>query len=150
MSASAGCDLGPQEEAAILTSRPTISGGWGIPHLQNPHLAPLVGRRAERPSSHPPGPSVLRAIPYLSKHRADRMKRLGDFLNLESFDLALLQEVGCGGPVGGAVAADFPEGRARRTAPFPRPPPQVWSEQDFQYLRQKLLPTYPSAHYFRR
>ncbi|XP_059556734.1 sphingomyelin phosphodiesterase 2 isoform X2 [Myotis daubentonii] len=57
------------------------------------------------------------AIPYLSKHRADRMKRLGDFLNLESFDLALLQE--------------------------------VWSEQDFQYLRQKLLPTYPSAHYFR-
>ncbi|XP_023620906.1 sphingomyelin phosphodiesterase 2 isoform X2 [Myotis lucifugus] len=57
------------------------------------------------------------AIPYLSKHRADRVKRLADFLNLESFDLALLQE--------------------------------VWSEQDFQYLRQKLLPTYPSAHYFR-
>lgn len=56
-------------------------------------------------------------IPYLSKHRADRMKRLGDFLNLESFDLALLQE--------------------------------VWSEQDFQYLRQKLSLTYPDAHYFR-
>ncbi|XP_004468452.2 sphingomyelin phosphodiesterase 2 [Dasypus novemcinctus] len=56
-------------------------------------------------------------IPYLSKHRADRMKRLGDFLNMESFDLALLQE--------------------------------VWSEQDFETLRQKLLPTYPAAHYFR-
>lgn len=46
------------------------------------------------------------------------MKRLGDFLNMESFDLALLEE--------------------------------VWSEQDFQHLRQKLLPTYPAAHYFRR
>ncbi|XP_060229362.1 sphingomyelin phosphodiesterase 2 isoform X2 [Meriones unguiculatus] len=57
-------------------------------------------------------------IPYLSKHRADRLKRLGDFLNLESFDLALLEE--------------------------------VWSEQDFQYLRQKLSLTYPDAHYFRR
>lgn len=56
-------------------------------------------------------------IPYLSKHLSDRMKRLGDFLNVESFDLALLEE--------------------------------VWSEQDFQYLRQKLLPTYPAAHYFR-
>nr|XP_015095912.1 sphingomyelin phosphodiesterase 2 isoform X2 [Vicugna pacos] len=56
-------------------------------------------------------------IPYLSKHRADRVKRLGDFLNMESFDLALLEE--------------------------------VWSEQDFQDLRQKLLPTYPAAHYFR-
>lgn len=45
-----------------------------------------------------PSPSpallVLRGIPYLSKHRADRMKRLGDFLNMESFDLALLEEVG--------------------------------------------------------
>ncbi|XP_049627157.1 sphingomyelin phosphodiesterase 2 [Suncus etruscus] len=57
------------------------------------------------------------AIPYLSKHRSDRVKRLGDFLNMESFDLVLLQE--------------------------------VWSEQDFQFLRQKLLPTYPAAHYFR-
>ncbi|CAO2627897.1 Sphingomyelin phosphodiesterase 2 [Lemmus lemmus] len=56
-------------------------------------------------------------IPYLSKHRADRLKRLADFLNLESFDLALLEE--------------------------------VWSEQDFQYLRQKLSLTYPDAHYFR-
>uniref|UniRef100_A0A8C6IHK9 Sphingomyelin phosphodiesterase 2 n=1 Tax=Mus spicilegus TaxID=10103 RepID=A0A8C6IHK9_MUSSI len=56
-------------------------------------------------------------IPYLSKHRADRMKRLGDFLNLENFDLALLEE--------------------------------VWSEQDFQYLRQRLSITYPDAHYFR-
>lgn len=56
-------------------------------------------------------------IPYLSKHRAARLTRLGDFLNLESFDLALLQE--------------------------------VWSEQDFQYLKQKLSPTYPAAHYFR-
>lgn len=37
--------------------------------------------------------SFFRDIPYLSKHRADRMKRLADFLNLESFDLALLQEV---------------------------------------------------------
>ncbi|GAB1295058.1 Sphingomyelin phosphodiesterase 2 [Apodemus speciosus] len=46
------------------------------------------------------------------------MKRLGDFLNLESFDLALLEE--------------------------------VWSEQDFQYLRQRLSGTYPDAHYFRR
>lgn len=42
----------------------------------------------------------------------------------------------------------MPEGRGRRTVS--PPPPQVWSEQDFQYLRQKLLPTYPSAHYFRR
>ncbi|KAL0624033.1 Sphingomyelin phosphodiesterase 2 [Plecturocebus cupreus] len=57
-------------------------------------------------------------IPYLSKHRADRMKRLGDFLNKECFDLALLEE--------------------------------VWSEQDFQYLRQTLSPTYPAAHHFRR
>nr|XP_045010077.1 sphingomyelin phosphodiesterase 2 [Jaculus jaculus] len=56
-------------------------------------------------------------IPYVSKHRADRVKRLGDFLNVESFDLALLEE--------------------------------VWSEQDFQYLRQKLSLTYPAAHYFR-
>ncbi|XP_038540262.1 sphingomyelin phosphodiesterase 2 isoform X3 [Canis lupus familiaris] len=56
-------------------------------------------------------------IPYLSKHRGDRMKRLGDLLNMESFDLALLEE--------------------------------VWSEQDFQRLRQKLLPAYPAAHYFR-
>lgn len=46
------------------------------------------------------------------------MKRLGDFLDLESFDLALLEE--------------------------------VWSEQDFQYLRQRLSLTYPDAHYFRR
>lgn len=45
------------------------------------------------------------------------MKRLGDFLNLENFDLALLEE--------------------------------VWSEQDFQYLRQRLSLTYPDAHYFR-
>lgn len=30
------------------------------------------------------------------------------------------------------------------------PSPQVWSEQDFQDLRQKLSPTYPAAHYFRR
>ncbi|XP_037376100.1 sphingomyelin phosphodiesterase 2 [Talpa occidentalis] len=57
------------------------------------------------------------AIPYLSKNREDRMQRLGDFLNMESYDLALLEE--------------------------------VWSEQDFQYLKQKLLPTYPAAHYFR-
>nr|XP_003466089.2 sphingomyelin phosphodiesterase 2 [Cavia porcellus] len=56
-------------------------------------------------------------IPYLSKHRADRIKRLGDFLNMESFDLALLEE--------------------------------VWSEQDFQGLRQKLAVPYPAAHYFR-
>ncbi|KAM6181105.1 sphingomyelin phosphodiesterase 2 [Erethizon dorsatum] len=56
-------------------------------------------------------------IPYLSKHRADRIKRLGDFLNVESFDLALLEE--------------------------------VWSEQDFQDLRQKLAVPYPAAHYFR-
>uniref|UniRef100_A0A8C9DV06 Sphingomyelin phosphodiesterase 2 n=1 Tax=Prolemur simus TaxID=1328070 RepID=A0A8C9DV06_PROSS len=56
-------------------------------------------------------------IPYLSKHRADRIKRLGDFLNVESFDLVLLEE--------------------------------VWCEQDFQYLRQKLSLTYPAAHYFR-
>ncbi|MBZ3879320.1 Sphingomyelin phosphodiesterase 2 [Sciurus carolinensis] len=56
-------------------------------------------------------------IPYLSKHRCDRMKRLGDFLNMESFDLALLEE--------------------------------VWSEQDFQFLRQKLSFSYPDAHYFR-
>ncbi|XP_040839812.1 sphingomyelin phosphodiesterase 2-like isoform X2 [Ochotona curzoniae] len=56
-------------------------------------------------------------IPYLSKHRAERLTRLGDFLNMESFDLALLQE--------------------------------VWSEYDFQYLKQKLSPTYPAAHYFR-
>ncbi|XP_066103960.1 sphingomyelin phosphodiesterase 2 isoform X1 [Saccopteryx bilineata] len=63
-------------------------------------------------------------IPYLSKHLADRMKRLGDFLNRESFDLALLEEMSS-------------------------LPPQVWSEQDFQYLRQRLLPTYPAAHYFR-
>ncbi|XP_007939002.1 sphingomyelin phosphodiesterase 2 [Orycteropus afer afer] len=56
-------------------------------------------------------------IPYWSKHRVDRLKRLGDFLNVESFDLALLEE--------------------------------VWSEDDFESLRQKLLPTYPAAHYFR-
>lgn len=42
---------------------------------------------------HPPPLPPFRDIPYLSKHRADRMKRLGDFLNLESFDLALLEEV---------------------------------------------------------
>lgn len=56
-------------------------------------------------------------IPYLSKHRADRIKHLGDFLISESFDLALLQE--------------------------------VWSEKDFQDLRQKLAVPYPTAHYFR-
>ncbi|XP_004702234.1 sphingomyelin phosphodiesterase 2 [Echinops telfairi] len=56
-------------------------------------------------------------IPYCSKDRVDRLKRLGDFLNVESFDLALLEE--------------------------------VWSEEDFETLRQKLLPTYPAAHYFR-
>ncbi|XP_049754426.1 sphingomyelin phosphodiesterase 2 [Elephas maximus indicus] len=56
-------------------------------------------------------------ILYWSKHRVDRLQRLGDFLNIESFDLALLEE--------------------------------VWSEQDFESLRQKLLPTYPAAHYFR-
>ncbi|KAM6185987.1 sphingomyelin phosphodiesterase 2 [Rhynchocyon petersi] len=56
-------------------------------------------------------------IPYWSKHRGDRLKRLGDFLNVEGFDLALLEE--------------------------------VWSEQDFESLRQKLLSTYPAAHYFR-
>ncbi|XP_006881288.1 PREDICTED: sphingomyelin phosphodiesterase 2 [Elephantulus edwardii] len=56
-------------------------------------------------------------IPYWSKNRVDRLNRLGDFLNVESFDLALLEE--------------------------------VWSENDFESLRQKLLPTYPAAHYFR-
>ncbi|XP_015355518.1 sphingomyelin phosphodiesterase 2 [Marmota marmota marmota] len=56
-------------------------------------------------------------LPYVSKHRSDRMKRLGDFLNMESFDLALLEE--------------------------------VWSEQDFQCLKEKLSFTYPAAHYFR-
>lgn len=45
--------------------------------------------------SFPPDPSVFRGIPYLSKHLGDRMKRLGDFLNMESFDLALLEEVSC-------------------------------------------------------
>ncbi|KAI5140380.1 sphingomyelin phosphodiesterase 2 [Manis pentadactyla] len=55
-------------------------------------------------------------IPYLSRRRADRLRRLGDFLNAEGFDLALLEE--------------------------------VWSEQDFHYLRQKLSPIYPAAHYF--
>ncbi|XP_006840002.1 PREDICTED: sphingomyelin phosphodiesterase 2 [Chrysochloris asiatica] len=57
------------------------------------------------------------SIPYRSKHQVDRLQRLGDFLNVESFDLALLEE--------------------------------VWSEEDFESLRQKLLPTYPAAHYFR-
>ncbi|XP_041582241.1 sphingomyelin phosphodiesterase 2 isoform X2 [Vulpes vulpes] len=49
-------------------------------------------------------------IPYLSKHRGDRMKRLGDLLNMESFDLALLEEVG-GGPGRGGPAGGSPPGR---------------------------------------
>lgn len=53
------------------------------------------------PSPLPP----FRDIPYLSKHRADRMKRLGDFLNLESFDLALLEEVRLYGRLGWRRAA---------------------------------------------
>lgn len=44
------------------------------------------------------------------------MRCLGDFLNQESFDLVLLEE--------------------------------VWSEQDFQYLRQKLLFIYLVVYYF--
>lgn len=56
-------------------------------------------------------------IPFLSQHRRDRIRRLGDLLAAESYDLALLEE--------------------------------VWSERDFQYLKQKLLPAYPAAHYFR-
>lgn len=36
-------------------------------------------------------------IPYLSRRRADRLRRLGDFLNAEGFDLALLEEVGLRG-----------------------------------------------------
>lgn len=87
------------------------------------------------------------------------MKRLGDFLNVESFDLALLEEVGClegtaleawlgGGAAGDRGAGHLPSGG--RATPASSPFPQVWSEQDFQYLRQKLLPTYPAAHYFRR
>lgn len=55
----------------------------------------MVHGEAERlQPSPPPTLLVLRGIPYLSKHRGDRVKRLGDFLNMESFDLALLEEVG--------------------------------------------------------
>lgn len=48
------------------------------------------------------------------------MKRLGDFLNLESFDLALLQEVGRGDARWEERwLQTFPKGRARQTAsPF--------------------------------
>lgn len=50
------------------------------------------------------------------------MKRLGDFLNLESFDLALLQEVGRGeARLGGAVAADFPRGKSQADCLPPSP-----------------------------
>ena len=48
----------------------------------------------------------------------------------------------------GGVGGDFPFGE--EPGRHPHPFPQVWSEQDFQDLRQKLLPTYPAAHYFRR
>lgn len=85
------------------------------------------------------------------------MKRLGDFLNMESFDLALLEEVGLcgsgvdsrvgGGQEGGCRRRHPPAGKARQAiSSFP----QVWSEQDFQFLRQKLSFSYPDAHYFRR
>lgn len=61
------------------------------------------------------------------------MKRLGDFLNVESFDLALLEEVGCmegtaveawlgGGLLGIGVQETFPlgEGLHRHPPPYPR------------------------------
>lgn len=92
----------------------------------------------------------------MSKHRTDRIKRLGDFLNMESFDLALLEEVGLvvrpwwGSQAGRREAepeGGGPSGKARwALSHFP----QVWSEQDFQGLRQKLAVSYPAAHYFRR
>lgn len=51
------------------------------------------------------------------------------------------------GLLGIGVQETFPLGEGLQAS---SPCPQVWSEQDFQYLRQKLLPTYPAAHYFRR
>lgn len=50
----------------------------------------------------------------------------------------------------GGSGEDLSPGGRRQAGRHPHPFPQVWSEQDFQYLRQKLLPTYPAAHYFRR
>ncbi|XP_005377932.1 PREDICTED: sphingomyelin phosphodiesterase 2 [Chinchilla lanigera] len=50
-------------------------------------------------------------IPYVSKHRADRLKNLGDFLNAESFDLALLEEVWS--------EKDFQDLRRKLAVPYP-------------------------------
>ena len=104
MSAPADPGLGPP---------PRSPEAGGLPHSRATALPCPTPRGAGQPL--PPGPApgrccpsvpavtssalfVLRGIPYLSKHRADRVKRLGDFLNRESFDLALLEEVGPRGP----------------------------------------------------
>lgn len=51
------------------------------------------------------------------------MKRLGDFLNMESFDLALLQEVGRGeARPGGVAAAGFQEPSRLPSSPSSFPP----------------------------
>lgn len=93
-----------------------MAGPWpqlrycpGVPSARSRHLSSAL--------------LVLRGIPFLSKHRADRLKRLGDFLNMESFDLALLEEVGCGtrlqGSSGGGGA--LLGGRTRKVSLTPSP-----------------------------
>lgn len=86
---------------------PYTLGVRGNPCLRGPRLAPAVTS---------PALFVLRGIPYLSKHRADRVKRLGDFLNRESFDLALLEEVG---PRGAGAEARREWGRLGRGRGLP-------------------------------
>lgn len=77
--------------------RTSTAGPW-------PQLRYCAGAPSARSRHLPTALLVLRGIPYLSKHRADRVKRLGDFLNMESFDLALLEEVGpCGTGLQGAA-----------------------------------------------
>ena len=97
-------------------TRTSTAGSW-------PQLRYCPGAPSARSRHLPPALLVLRGIPYLSKHRADRVKRLGDFLNMESFDLALLEEVGCGTRLQGGSGSGgaLPGGRAGKVSLTPSP-----------------------------
>ncbi|NWY06222.1 NSMA phosphodiesterase, partial [Nothoprocta ornata] len=79
-------------------------------------------------------------IRYLSKHRQERMRLLGDTLRREPFDLVLLQEVRAAQGAGARQAPLIPTCLVLL---------QVWSEQDYALLREKLGSCCPFSHYFR-
>lgn len=127
MSAPAAPGLGPPSHPGLGSPLRCSLQVW---RQRAPRPSSDVSRSADHPRRHLPALLVLRGIPFLSKHRADRVKRLGDFLNMESFDLVLLEEVGPGGTIvepwpegaaGGASGSFSPgKGRASILTPFLR------------------------------